>query len=128
MGNGTDLELVRADSSGREAAQMPEGRRLEPGRSGNPRGRPARHLDVVDLAREHTEAAIATLATIMQDTAVPASARVSAATAILDRGWGRAPQALDVTQRLTAAEEFEAILQELQIGRRAASAASNGSE
>jgi hypothetical protein len=59
---------------------------------------------------------LATLAAIMQDAAVPASARVAAATAILDRGWGRPPQALDVTQRFTLAEEFEAFMRELGAG------------
>src|SRR5262249_34665133 len=42
-----------------------------------------------DLARQHAEAAIAVLAEIMNDTDAPAGARVSAAKAILDRGWGK---------------------------------------
>ncbi len=32
----------------------------------------------------------------MEDTKAPASARVTAAQALLDRGWGRAPQTLNV--------------------------------
>lgn len=128
MSNGKDLVLVTAGSSGRQAERMPEARRPEPGQSGNPCGRPKRDLDVVDLARAHTEAAIETLATIMQDAAVPASARVSAATALLDRGYGRAPQSLDVQHRVTAAEEIKSYVRELQIGRRAASVVLGGSE
>jgi hypothetical protein len=128
MSNGKDLVLVTAGSSGRQAARMPEGRRLELGRSGNPYARPKPDLDAASLAREHTVAAIATLATIMQDTVVPASARVSAATALLDRGYGRAPQSLDVSQRLTLSEEFEVFVRELQIARPAASAVLSGSE
>ena len=37
------------------------------GESGNPHGRPRVVLNVRDLAREHTEAAIETLASIMVD-------------------------------------------------------------
>jgi hypothetical protein len=117
MSNGKDLVLVTAGSNGREAARMPEGRRLEPGRPGSPYARPKRNLDVAHLAREHTEAAITTLANIMQDTAAPSSARVAAATVLLDRGYGRAPQSLDVRHRLTLEEEFEAFARELQIGQ-----------
>lgn len=44
------------------------------------------------LARKHTRAAIRTLAAIMNQADGPATARVSAAQAILDRGWGKATQ------------------------------------
>ena len=43
---------------------------------------------VVELAREHTESAIATLAKITEDASASAAARVSAAVALLNRGWG----------------------------------------
>src|SRR5689334_13718813 len=46
--------------------------------------------DICELAREHTEDAIAVLAEIMADTDAPAGARVSAAKALLERGWGKA--------------------------------------
>jgi hypothetical protein len=44
------------------------------------------------LARQHTEAAIDTLAEIMHDQKAPHSARISAAEALLSRGWGRPMQ------------------------------------
>lgn len=44
------------------------------------------------LARRHTRAAIKALAGIMNQTDGPATARVSAAQALLDRGWGKASQ------------------------------------
>ena len=44
------------------------------------------------LARRHTRAAIKVLATIMNQADGPATARVSAAQALLDRGWGKAAQ------------------------------------
>lgn len=66
------------------------------GRSGNPGGRPAVVKEVQSLARQHTEAAINTLVGIMQNPAAPSAARVSAAIAVLDRGYGRPPQSIDM--------------------------------
>jgi hypothetical protein len=59
------------------------------GTSGNPLGRPRIILTVRDLAREHTEEAIETLAAIMRDEVAPAAARISACTELLNRGHGR---------------------------------------
>jgi hypothetical protein len=49
--------------------------------------------DLRSLARGHTELCIKVLAGIVSQEAVPAAARVSAAGILLDRGWGRVPQA-----------------------------------
>lgn len=46
------------------------------------------------LARRHSRAAVKTLAAIMNNEDGPATARVSAAQALLDRGWGKAAQPL----------------------------------
>ena len=51
--------------------------------------------EIRSLARSHTASAIKTLAGIMNEKKAPAAARVSAAQALLDRGWGKAPQPLD---------------------------------
>ena len=48
--------------------------------------------DIRSLARSHTEIAIKILAGIAKDGTNDA-ARVSAAVALLDRGWGKPPQA-----------------------------------
>jgi hypothetical protein len=50
--------------------------------------------DLRSLARGHTKLCIKVLAGIVSQEAVPPAARVSAAQALLDRGWGRAPQLL----------------------------------
>jgi hypothetical protein len=70
--------------------------RFQPGVSGNPGGRPKELGHVRDLAREHTDEAIRTLASIMRDDKEPAPARVRAAEALLDRGWGRAETTANV--------------------------------
>lgn len=52
--------------------------------------------EVEVLARVHTRTAIETLVEIMGDAAAPSAARVTAASAILDRGWGRPQQSVTV--------------------------------
>ena len=49
---------------------------------------------VRDIARESTTLAIETLRTIAADTDAPHAARVSAASALLDRAWGKPAQQL----------------------------------
>lgn len=68
---------------------------FQPGQSGNPGGRPKAAHRVRDLARERTEDAIDVLVSIMRDEGAPAPARVSAASAILDRGYGKPSQPVD---------------------------------
>ena len=50
--------------------------------------------DIRSLARSHTEMALRTLVAIAKQPKAPAAARVSAAQALLDRGWGKAAQPL----------------------------------
>jgi hypothetical protein len=61
---------------------------FEPGQSGNPGGRP-KDASLRRLARERTVEAIETLVKIMLNEKAASAARVSAATALLDRGWGK---------------------------------------
>jgi len=48
--------------------------------------------EIKSLARTHTGLAVKTLVQIMRDKDAPAYARVTAANAILDRGWGKPMQ------------------------------------
>ena len=73
--------------------------RFEKGQSGNPGGRPKGHGDLRELARQHTEDAIATLIEICRN-GENEGARIAAANALFDRGWGKpvapvAPWVLD---------------------------------
>lgn len=70
--------------------------KFEKGKSGNPGGRPKGEGHIRDLAREHTTMALETLISIAQNSKAPASSRVAAASTLIDRGWGRAPQTVDV--------------------------------
>ena len=51
--------------------------------------------EIRSVARSHTRTAINVLVGVMRSKDATAAARVSAANAILDRGWGRPPQALE---------------------------------
>jgi hypothetical protein len=51
--------------------------------------------EIRSLARSHTRSAINTLVGVMRSKDATHAARVSAANAILDRGWGKAAQALE---------------------------------
>lgn len=52
--------------------------------------------EVTLLAREYTAEAIETLIEIMEDDDAPKAARARAAEILLDRGWGKAPQTINV--------------------------------
>jgi hypothetical protein len=65
----------------------------KPGQSGNAAGRPAVVAEVRDLARKQTKPAIRTLTHIMHHGKTD-QARVAAASALLDRAWGKPIQAI----------------------------------
>lgn len=89
---------------------------LRPAQKGevrNPRGRPKKDIVLAEIAQHHAPAAIKTLVEVMSDVAATPSARVSAAAEILDRGFGRAPQSLDVKHELTFSEQFEDFVRQI---------------
>lgn len=68
------------------------------GQSGNPNGRPrivlANGMTLREMAREHTEKSLNALIAVIDDKEAPHSAKIAAATALLDRGWGKPTQPL----------------------------------
>jgi len=64
-----------------------------PARGKTPRARTL--TEIRSLARSHTRTAIRVLAGIMRSEDATPAARVSAANAILDRGWGKATQPVE---------------------------------
>ena len=51
--------------------------------------------EIRSLARSHTRTALNVLVGVMRSKDATAAGRVSAANAILDRGWGKAAQAIE---------------------------------
>ena len=51
--------------------------------------------EIRSLARSHTRTALNVLVRVMRNTKAPEPARIAAANAILDRGWGKATQAIE---------------------------------
>lgn len=68
--------------------------------------------EIRSLARGHTETAINVLAGIMSETEAPHAARISAATALLDRGWGKPAQTIsgDEENPLTLIHKIERVI------------------
>lgn len=83
-----------AQRRGKAGARPPEGRRFQKGRSGNPGGRPKVPAEVKEAFRALTMDALKTLQDALSEGGPVA---VKAAEVILDRGWGRATQAMEVT-------------------------------
>jgi hypothetical protein len=84
--------------------------------AGQRAGRPKLVVAVAELARERTTEAIETLTAIMRDRKATASARVSAAVAILERAWGKAPQTIDLRREIDLKELTDDELTLIAIG------------
>ena len=69
---------------------------------------------LTDLARENTEAALAALLEVAGDATAPAAARVTAATALLDRAWGRPPQHGPLHGRFEQRKESPSIFDKIE--------------
>ena len=82
------------------------GRPFRPGVSGNPGGRPKELREVTELARSQTTDAIKTLVAAMNTDSAPWAARIAAANAILDRGWGRTKESVDMSVRGPTLEQL----------------------
>jgi Family of unknown function (DUF5681) len=96
---------LRNSQQNRQNQAMPKGglrsTSFKPGQSGNPDGRPKRPetiearrvvADVKAAARELTPVAMDTLEKAMTDQKAPWAAKITAAIAVLDRGWGKPTQ------------------------------------
>jgi hypothetical protein len=63
-------------------------------------------VEIRSLARSHTQKALRVLSEIMDDPEINPAARVSAAVALLDRGWGKPQQTVDMTVRKQIAKDL----------------------
>lgn len=56
--------------------------------------------DIAEMAKEHAETALGVLVSVATNLKQPAAARVAAASALLDRGYGKPRQAVEVDGQL----------------------------
>jgi hypothetical protein len=84
-------------------------RPFKKGQSGNPGGRKPIPPEIKEMARALTEDALKALGSIVKDKKAPHTARVSAAVALLDRGYGKPTQHIeahvDLIDRLSLTEQ-----------------------
>lgn len=72
---------------------------FKPGRSGNPKGRPKEYQELKELCREYTFEAVEALVEVLRTG--QNREKVIAANALLDRGYGKAEQYVDVSGTVT---------------------------
>jgi hypothetical protein len=65
--------------------------------------------DIKSIARTHTHTALKTLVSIAACSKAPHSARVTAAVALLDRGWGKPAQFMELSGEV-AIERIERVI------------------
>lgn len=92
-------------------------KRFQKGQSGNPAGRPPILADIREKARAHAAEAFQALLDVAMDTKAPPSARVSAASEILSRGYGKPTASVDVAITATANLHLQALRSLADMGR-----------
>jgi hypothetical protein len=89
-------------------------RPFKKGQSGNPGGRPKKQLTekqkLDDLVRGYADEAINTYVACLRAEEAPWPAKVSAATAILERGFGKPSQQVDMNHNVTISDAFEKLI------------------
>lgn len=72
------------------------GRPFEKGKSGNPSGRPKDNPELKEACRSHTMECIAVLVGIVNNSKSKDNDRIKAAEVLLDRGYGKPVQSVDL--------------------------------
>jgi hypothetical protein len=86
---------ARSKKASPENQAKSTGNKWQKGQSGNPKGRPKQDPELRDLARAYTTEALERLVEIMRTGGERAA--VTACNVILDRGWGKAQQSMELT-------------------------------
>jgi hypothetical protein len=66
--------------------------------------------EIRSLARSHTRSALNVLVGVMRSKDATAAARVSAASAILDRGWGKPKQSIESADGALVVHRIERVI------------------
>ena len=87
------MAATRQTSANRDTSGL---KLWQPGESGNTRKANASYRGMLRLCRVNSAEAVTTLLECMRDPSAPWPARVVAANSILDRGWGKAKETLQL--------------------------------
>lgn len=71
------------------------------GKSGNPGGKPKELIDIIALAKQHAPAAFNRIVEIANMSTPDLKSKMKANEIILDRAYGKAPQAVNVSGELS---------------------------
>lgn len=91
--------MAKAHSPAENSKLMPRGKPFQPGKTGNPGGRPKKTEEertLEALCKEKTPQALDTILYIMGQ-GEQERARLAAAQYIIDRGWGKAKESVELS-------------------------------
>jgi hypothetical protein len=83
--------------------KLPRGKPFQPGKSGNKSGRPAKTEEertLEAMCKDKTPEALATILAIMHSSQQD-RAKLSAAQYVIDRGWGKAKESVELSGTVT---------------------------
>lgn len=86
-------------SPAENSKNLPRGKPFQPGKTGNPGGRPKKTEEertLEAMCKDKTPEALATILAIMED-GQQERARLAAAQYIIDRGWGKAKESVELS-------------------------------
>ena len=90
------------------------------GQSGNSGGRPSGLGRIRTIAQQHTDNAIETLVRVMNSETASPSAQVAAASALLDRGYGRPERSLKASvNQIDLGEALQKMSERVQLEKAA---------
>jgi hypothetical protein len=102
--NDINKEIISLSEAARSSEQQTVRRATpgswRPGRSGNPAGRPKPEVDIAALARKHGTKCIEVVVRLMTRSK-DEKIKLAAAIALLDRGFGRPKQEMDINSNST---------------------------
>lgn len=116
------LQVVKADAGRNTEAsgsyevghcKPPKHTQFKPGQSGNPSGKSKKPKQLADKIQKQADKLVDTLVRLATSDETPDNVKIQAINTLLDRGFGKAPQTLDVNQKHSLSDELEQHIREL---------------
>jgi hypothetical protein len=87
-------KTTKKEAKGSGGGNHGNGKSFEKGQTGNPKGRPVLPDELKEMCRTYTEEGLKAVIAIMQDTKKQPKDRLKAVEILLERGYGKAAQAI----------------------------------